>query len=104
MSFGYFAAVSFTVCICRHPTKKLVTVPAVKREQVSDVDLWPASQPKGKASARLESPIVITSDESGSDQLPVKITPKAKSLSGTIPKALENQRYLLYFCSCLCFC
>ena len=84
MSFSYFAAVLFTVCLCRRPTKKLVAVPVVKREQVPDVDLWPASQqPKGKASARLESPIVITSDESGSDELPVKVTPKAKS--GTVP-------------------
>jgi hypothetical protein len=82
MWFGYFTAVSFTVCLCRHPTKK---------------HLGPVSQQsKGKASARLESPIVITSDESGSDQLPV--TPKMKGpLSGTIPKALENRRYLLNF-------
>lgn len=68
MSFSRFATVAFTVCLCRRPTKKPVTVPAAKREPVSDVDLWPASQqPKGKTSARLESPINITSDESNSD-------------------------------------
>ena len=85
---SYFTALVFTVCLCRHPTKKLVTLPAVKHEQVSDVDLWPPSQqPKGKVYTRLEFPIVITSDDSGSDQLPD--TPNVKApRSGTIPKAL----------------
>ena len=66
MSFSRFATIAFTVCLCRRPTKKPVTVP--KREPVSDVDLWPTSQqPKGKTSARLESPINITSDDSDSN-------------------------------------
>lgn len=77
MSISLLAAVAFTVCPCRRPTKKPATVPAVKLEQVSDVDLLPASQqPKGKAPARLESPIDISSDESGSDQL--SDTPKQR--------------------------
>ena len=98
MSFSCLAAVAFTVCLCRRPTKKPVSVPAVKHEQVSDVELWPASQqPKEKALARLESPIVISSDESGFDWLPV--APKMKGRpSGTIPSTLENQRYVFSVC------
>ena len=78
---------------CRRPiTKKLAAAVSVKQEHVSDVDLSSAyQQPKGKNPARLGSPIVITDDESGSDQN--FDTPKAKGRPN--PKALEkDQRYL----------
>jgi hypothetical protein len=94
------AAFAFTVCFFRRPIKKTEMVPAVKHEQVSDVELWPASQQlKRKSPARLESPINISSDEYRSEQFPD--TPKVKGRpSSTIPKALESQRYLLSICSC----
>ena len=83
MSFRSLASLAFTLYLCRRPTKKLVTVPAVKQEQLSDVDLWPVSHKlKGKARARLESPVVVSSDESGSDKF--SDTPKVKGRpSGT---------------------
>jgi hypothetical protein len=100
MSFSSLAAVPFTVSLCRRPAKKPTAVPAVKLEQVSDVELQspgPLRRPvsrhsKGKAPARyLESPVDISSEESGLDQFPVvpkvkghqspevPVTPKAKS-------------------------
>ena len=65
-------------CLCRRPTKKPVAVPAaVKLEQDSDVDPSSVSQrSKGKAPARLESPIVITTDDEDSDQ--ISDTPKKR--------------------------
>ena len=90
-------SVALTVRFCRRPTRKLVTVPAVKREQVSDVDLWPVPRrSKEKASARLESPVVVVSSDEGSDQ--ISDTPKAK---GRPARALKNERYLLHAYSCL---
>jgi hypothetical protein len=102
MSSSFLAAVAFTVCPCRWPTKRLAAVPAVKHEQASDVELWPVSQ-QSKGKARLQSPVIVSGDESGHDQL--SDTPKAKehlSASGTIPEALENQRCLLNIYLCLC--
>ena len=103
MSFSFLATIAFTVCLCRCPTKKPVAVPDVKCEEVSDVELWPASQqPKGKAPAHLESPIVISDDESAFDRFPVP--PKMKGHpSGTVPNALEDQQYLLRVRLCICY-
>ncbi|KAF8969130.1 hypothetical protein BDZ97DRAFT_1754747 [Flammula alnicola] len=106
-------------------TRKTASLPAVKREQSSDVELRSPSPPaprqsKGKVRARLESPIDISSDESGMDQLFVETyrirpnlslcsgidcpvsspvfsddTPKAKGRpSATITKAREKHRTL----------
>ena len=76
---------------CRRPTKKTVAV--------SDIDLQLTSQqPKEKTSARLETPIVSTDDESDSNKQ--SNTPKAKGR--TDPQALEkNKRYLLSISSLL---
>jgi hypothetical protein len=100
MLFSCLASVAFTICLCRRPTKKPVvaaSVPAVKHEWVSDVEFGPASQviqSKGKARARLGSPVIVSSDESGSDQF--FDTPKAKGrLSVNIPKSVKKQQYVL---------
>ena len=77
MSFGSLASLVYTIYLCRRLKKKLVTVPAVKHEQFSDIELWPVShQSKGKAPAHPESPVIVSSDESGSDMF--SDTPKAK--------------------------
>ena len=66
-----------------------MTAPAVKREQLSDVDLRSASQlAKGKTSARLESPIDIASDDSGPDRF--FDTPKAKGPVRKAPVRLQS--------------
>ena len=100
MSFSSLVSIAFTIRLCRRPTMKLVTIPAVKHEQVSDTELWPVPrQSKGKAPARLESPVAVSSDEPEYDQL--SDTPKAKGCpSGTIAKALKHEQYLLRIYSC----
>jgi hypothetical protein len=68
---------------------KSVAAPTVKREQLSDVDLGPASRhTKGKSSARLESPIDIASDDSGSYR--ILDTPKAKAPVRKAPARLRS--------------
>lgn len=104
MLFNCLAAVAFAICLRRRPTKKaVVTVPTVKNERVSDVEVWPVSnQSKGKAQARLGSPVIVSSDDSGSDQF--SDTPKAKGRpSVIIPKSLKKHQYVLGICLFLCY-
>ena len=75
-------------------TKKVAsaTATAVKPEQVSDMEpLHVSRKLKGKAPARVVSPVNVSGDVSGDDQF--SDTPKAKGRpSVTVPEALENQR------------
>ena len=83
----FFVYNGFHFFFRRRPLKRN-TAPAVKAEHVSDTELWSADvsrQSKGKAPARLGSPINVSSDGSGSDGL--SDTPQAKGRpSGTIRK------------------
>ena len=99
MSFGSLATVTltFTVCLCRCPTKKPMAKPAVKLEQDSDIEPQsPLPVPrhlKGKVAARLDSPIEILSEESGSDQIPV-VTKAKGHPSPEVPVTSKTKRQL----------
>jgi hypothetical protein len=64
---------------------------------VASIDyLCSRHQSKGKAPARLESPVISSSDESGSGQ--ISDTPKGKGRpSVIISKALESVSWFIYY-------